>query len=234
MSQPNRQPPATPKSPLSASDYATLDTRDMPAAIAYRLLTGVVVPRPIAWISTCNAQGSTVNLAPFSSFNYVAHDPPMLAVNINRNEDGSLKDSARNIEATQEFVVNMPAVDAVDVLNASSQPWPSDVSEADALGIALLPSVRVAPPRIALSHAQMECRLRHRLELGRSSTSPGSNIPGANIPGANILYIGEVMAFHLAHTLFDGQRVNGQALNPLSRLGGPFYGTVGRAWMAQA
>jgi len=170
-------------------------------------LTGIVIPRPIAWISTCNADGR-VNIAPFSSFNYVAHDPPMLAVNINRNEDASLKDTARNIEAIEEFVVNMPSVAAMDILNASSHPYPFDVSEAEALNIPLLPGQCVKPPRIALSAAQMECRLRHRLELG----------------GVNILYIGEVLTFHLAHSAWDGQRIEGKALEPLCRLGGPFYG----------
>jgi len=196
---------------LSTHDYASLPAADLPAATAYRLLTGVVIPRPIAWISTCNAEGR-VNIAPFSSFNYVAHDPPMLAVNINRNEDGSLKDTARNIETSEEFVVNMPTVAAMEMLNASSHPYPSEVSEAETLNIPLLPGQRVNPPRIALSRAQMECRLRHRLELG----------------GVNILYIGEVLTFHLAHTAWDGQRINGEALEPLSRLGGPFYGATGK------
>jgi len=195
---------------LSADAYASLTAQDMPAATAYRLLTGIVIPRPIAWISTCDPHTGRVNIAPFSSFNYVAHDPPMLAVNINRNEDGSLKDTARNIEASEEFVVNMPTIAAMQTLNASSHPWPFDVSEAEALNIPLLPSQRVSPPRIALSQTQMECRLRHRVELG----------------GVNILYIGEVLTFHLAHSAWDGQRLDGKALEPLSRLGGPFYGTT--------
>jgi len=202
-----------PAAALSASDYTSLASRDLSAATAYRLLTGIVIPRPIAWISTRNPHNGRVNVAPFSSFNYVAHDPPMLAVNINRNEDGSLKDTARNIEASEEFVVNMPNVAALAQLDASSHPYPFEHSEAELLNIALIPGQHVAAPRIALSYAQMECRLHHRIELGS---------------GVNILYIGEVLAFHLAHTAWDGQRVNGQALHPLSRLGGPFYGAVER------
>src|SRR3546814_13338215 len=89
-----------------SSGYTSLPIAELSSSQAYKLLTGVVVPRPIAWISTKGADG-TVNVAPFSSFNYVADRPPMLAVNIGLQEsDGSLKDTARNIRDTGEFVVN--------------------------------------------------------------------------------------------------------------------------------
>src|SRR5690606_4178723 len=78
--------------------YRSLPCADMDDTLAYRLLTSLVVPRPIAWVCTLEASGS-VNLAPFSSFNYVAHSPPMLAININRTEQGGLKDTARNLQA---------------------------------------------------------------------------------------------------------------------------------------
>lgn len=196
---------------LAADDYATLETRDLAAGMAYRLLTGVVVPRPIAWISTRGEQGA-VNLAPFSSFNYVAHSPPMLAVNINVEEDDKLKDTARNIEQTGAFVVNMPPAWAVDAVNESSAAYPPEAGEAEALGIPLLPGLCVPVPRVAWARAQMECVLRHRLPLGS---------------GVNVLYIGEVLAFHLAHEAFDGHRVDSRALAPLARLGGPFYTDLG-------
>lgn len=196
---------------LSVDDYVSLPTQDMEASMAYRLLTGVVVPRPVAWISTRSEQG-LINVAPFSSFNYVAHSPPMLAVNINIEEDGRLKDTARNIEQTGCFVVNMPPAWAVDAVNDSSAPYPPQTSEAEVLDIPLLPGQRVAAPRIAWARAQMECVLRHRLPLGT---------------GVNVLYIGEVMAFHLAHEVLDGRRVDSTALAPLARLGGPFYATLG-------
>ncbi len=196
---------------LAAGDYASLETQSMAAGMAYRLLTGVVVPRPVAWISTQSERG-VVNLAPFSSFNYVAHSPPMLAVNINVEDDGRLKDTARNIEQSGAFVVNMPPAWAVDAVNESSAGYPAEAGEAEALGIPLLPGLCVPVPRVAWARAQMECVLRHRLPLGN---------------GVNVLYIGEVLAFHVAHEAFDGQRVDSRALAPLARLGGPFYTGLG-------
>lgn len=196
---------------LTDADYHSLYTDDLSVGMAYRLLTGMVVPRPIAWVTSVNAQG-LVNLAPFSSFNYVAHSPPMVAININANDDGSLKDTARNLQAHPEFIVNIPSVEHVDALNASSFEYLPDQGEADLLGIPLLPGKKVNVPRVASSHAQLECRLQQTVSLGN---------------GVNVLYIGEVLAFHLSHRIFDGKRVDSQSLDPLARLGGPFYSGLG-------
>ncbi len=196
---------------LTNDDYTSLKAETLDAAMAYRLVSGVVVPRPIAWISTRSEQG-VVNVAPFSSFNYVSQSPPMLAVNISIEQDNRLKDTARNIEQTQSFVVNIPSISLVETVHESSAAYPPEAGEAAALGIPLLPGLQVPVPRIAWAKAQMECVLRHRLPLGT---------------GMNVLYIGEVVAFHLAHDIFDGRRVNSLALQPLARLGGPFYATLG-------
>lgn len=191
--------------------FTSLRTADLAGADAYKLLTGVVVPRPIAWISTRSANG-TVNVAPFSSFNYVADTPPMLAVNIGLHDDGCLKDSARNIRETGEFVVNVTTRAALEAMNASSARYPADTSEAEQLGIALLPGQEVGAPRVAMSPVQMECRLSHIVPLGK---------------GGNTLYIGEVIMFHLAERIYDGRHVNSVAIDPIARLGGPFYAALG-------
>jgi len=193
------------------NSYVTLDAAGMPTSTAYKLLTGIVVPRPIAWISTCDGAG-LVNVAPFSSFNYVAHDPPMLAVNINAHDDGRLKDTARNIRETGEFVVNMTPRAALDQMNASSAEYPPDASEAEHVGIPTLASTAVRPPRIALSPAQMECRLVQAVPLGS---------------GVNTLYIGQVAVFHLDGAVYDGRHVDSAAIDPVARLGGPFYAALG-------
>lgn len=194
-----------------ANAFTSLAVAELSSSEAYKLLTGVVVPRPIAWITTQDANG-LVNLAPFSSFNYVADTPPMLAVNIGLHDDGCLKDTARNIRESGEFVVNVTSRAALELMNASSARYAPGASEAEALGIELMPSKVVAAPRVAASPVQMECRLSQVVPLG---------------PGVNTLYIGEVIMFHLAQHVYDGRHVDSVAIDPLARLGGPFYASLG-------
>lgn len=195
---------------MSDSSFTTLDATTMDTATAYRLLVGAVVPRPVAWITTRSKDG-VVNAAPFSSYNYVAHSPPMLAVNIG-SRDGQLKDTARNIVDTGEFVVNVATFDAMELMHGSSAEYAPEESEIDALGIDLIPSERIAPPRIAVSPIQMECKLERALTLGR---------------GLNTLYIGEVLVFHLSSKVFDGRYVDSVKMRPIARLGGPLYAELG-------
>ena len=189
--------------------FTTITAHGMDTATAYRLLCGVVVPRPVAWITTMGADG-VVNAAPFSSYNYVAHSPPMLAVNIG-SRNGTLKDTARNIVYSGEFVVNVATESNMELMHQTSAEFASDTSEAQALDIALLPSTVVRPPRIAISPVQMECKLHQAVQLGRLNT----------------LYIGEVVAFHLSDTVYDGRHVDSTRLRPIARLGGPHYAALG-------
>src|SRR3954469_5658382 len=102
---------------------------------AYKLLCGVVVPRPIAWVSTRSAAGQ-LNLAPFSCFTFVSHRPPMVGVSIGRRPKG-FKDTERNIHETGEFVVHMADETLIDPVHRSGAEYPSEVSEADLLGLEL-------------------------------------------------------------------------------------------------
>ncbi len=190
--------------------YKTLDAATMDTATAYRLLVGAVVPRPIAWITTKSRDG-IVNVAPFSSYNYVAHSPPMLAINI-ATKNGELKDTARNIVETGEFVVNVATVDNMESMHGTSADYPPEASESTELGIELLQSDFVKPPRVAMSPIQMECKLERAVKLGR---------------GLNTLYIGEIIAFHLSDHIYDGRYVDSVKLRPVSRLGGPLYAELG-------
>ncbi|MET1114342.1 MAG: flavin reductase family protein [Comamonas sp.] len=194
------------------TDFTCVDRDALDTETAYRLLVGCVVPRPIAWITTVDEEGR-VNVAPFSSYNYVATSPPMLAVNIAlRAGDGAIKDTARNILASREFVVNVATEATMDEMHLSAWEYPPDISEAQALGLPLLPSRHVRAPRIASSPVQMECRLDQAVTLGR---------------GVNTLYIGEVLAFHLSSAVYDGRRVDAEKMRPIARLGGPFYSGLG-------
>jgi flavin reductase (DIM6/NTAB) family NADH-FMN oxidoreductase RutF len=195
---------------MTPEDFAFIDAAGIDTETAYRLIVGCVVPRPVAWITTVDAQGC-VNAAPFSAYNYVATSPPMLAINI-ATRAGAVKDTARNIRATREFVVNVATEATMETMHQTAQDFPPEVSETELLGIPLLPSQRVKPPRIASTPVQMECRLDQVVVLGR---------------GVNTLFIAEVVAFHLAHDVFDGQRVDSARMRPIARLGGPFYAGLG-------
>lgn len=192
------------------SDFITLDARELGTERAYRLIVGCVTPRPIAWITSCSAEGR-VNAAPFSSYNYVAHSPPMLAVNIGTRV-GELKDTARNIVTTGEFVVNVATEANMELMHLSAADYPPEISEPAELGIPLLASQFVKPPRIASTPIQMECRLDQAIKLGR---------------GLNTLYIGEIIAFHLSPEIFDGRNVDSIKMRPIARLGGPYYASLG-------
>lgn len=195
------------------SEFIFVDAERLDTAEAYRLVIGCVVPRPIAWITTVDANGC-VNAAPFSSYNYVATSPPMLAINIATRE-GIIKDTARNIHETGEFVVNVATEATMDLMHACGENYAPGDSETEALGIDLLASRLVRPPRIAATPVQMECRLDQVVVLGR---------------GINTLFIGEIVAFHLSADVYDGKRVDSAKLRPLARLGGPFYAGLGEIY----
>jgi flavin reductase (DIM6/NTAB) family NADH-FMN oxidoreductase RutF len=180
------------------------------AAESYRLLVGIVVPRPIAWVTTRQADGR-VNLAPFSCYTFVSSDPPMVAVSIGRR-DGASKDTAENARRTGEFVVNIVAEDLVEPMHLSSAAHPSDASEPELLGIALAPSLRVETPRVAAAPVALECRLADILPFGRLQTE---------------LVVGEVVMFRIADALYRDGKVDTVAMRPLARLGGPHYARLG-------
>jgi len=196
-----------------SSSYTCLDGERLDADTAYRLLVGSVVPRPVAWVTTVDEAGR-VNAAPFSSYNYVASSPPMLAINITTRpgSPGGLKDTARNIARSGGFVVNVVTEANMELMHRSAGDYPPEVSEVELLGIPTLPSRHVQPPRLAVSPIQMECRLERIVPLGR---------------GLNTLYIGEVVAFHLSHEVYDGHRIDVTRLRPVARLGGPYYAGLG-------
>lgn len=190
--------------------YVTVPAAGLDTATAYRLVCGVVVPRPVAWITTIDADGR-VNAAPFSSYNYVAHSPPMVAVNIGTRAC-ALKDTARNIRANGWFCVNVATEAVMETLHQCGADYPPEVSEPEALDIELMPGSATPVPRIAASPIHMECRLDQAVTLGR---------------GLNTLYIGEVIAFHLADSVYDGRQVDSVKLRPIARLGGPYYAALG-------
>jgi flavin reductase (DIM6/NTAB) family NADH-FMN oxidoreductase RutF len=187
-------------------DPATLD-----AAEAYKLMVGIVVPRPIAWVTT-RLEDGRINLAPFSCYTFVSSDPPMVAISIGRRPDGSPKDTARNARSTGELVVNIVSEDLVEPMHRSSAEYAAEASEVEALGIALAPSLSIATPRVAAAPIALECRLHDVIPFGRRQTE---------------LVVGEVVRFRFAEGLYRDGKVDGTRLKPLARLGGPHYAKLG-------
>ena len=143
----------------------------------YSLLTALIVPRPIAFVTTINDQGN-VNAAPFSYFNLMGDDPPIVALGIGRDESrkNGLKDSAYNIQQNKEFVINIVNEDIVEQVNLTSADFPPDFDETKAAGLTQIPSNKIKPPRIAESVAHLECRHVSTIEIGNTRITLGEII----------------------------------------------------------
>ncbi len=178
--------------------------------VIYKLLTGIVIPRPIAWISSVSEDGIN-NLAPFSYFNMVGDDPPHVMFST-RRDNNSNKDTLNNVLATHQFVVNMVTKDLVEPMNASSATVAAQVDEFDLVGVTPIPSVKVKPMRVAESSIQLECELVHHYFLEDHTQG-----------GACVL-IGRVVMIHIAdELLLDENQINPELYKPIARLGGSNY-----------
>lgn len=137
--------------------------------VIYNLINGLVAPRPIALVTTVNAKGQ-VNAAPFSSYNYMCLDPPILGLGLSAKigEEDGLKDTTRNIEETREFTVNVVTEDIGEKMNICGVDFPPEVSEVEKAGFTTAPSQLVKPPRLKEAHAALECRLYEILKPSKS------------------------------------------------------------------
>jgi len=135
----------------------------------YNLLIGLVAPRPIAWITSMDREGK-LNAAPFSAFNYLCTDPPVVGIGVTNRPDSDFvpKDTAQNIRRTGEFVINIVTEDLIQQMNITATDFPSEVNELEMAGLTTAPSAFVKVPRIAEAHAALECRELTTMEIGRS------------------------------------------------------------------
>ncbi|WP_239018073.1 flavin reductase family protein [Sphingomonas flavalba] len=160
--------------------------RALPREGRYKILTACVTPRPIAWVTSC-LPGGPVNAAPYSFFNVLGDAPPTIALGLLAHGEGRLKDTAVNIRATGEFVVNL--VDAAHgaAMNLTCIDAPPEMSEAELAGLALAPAAQVAPPRIATAPASFECRVLYAIETGPHQTAVIAEVVHAHIDDALLL-----------------------------------------------
>ncbi|MFM1856911.1 MAG: hypothetical protein RLZ83_2220 [Pseudomonadota bacterium] len=184
------------------------DFSGLPPATCYKLLVAAVVPRPIALVSTVGADG-VVNAAPFSFFNLIGDDPPMVILSVENRPEGPPKDTRRHIDENGEFVVNLVDEPMAERMHACSQDFPPDVSEPAEVGFTLEPSRVVQPPRIAEAPFSLECRLLQRVEINPR----------------RLLAIGQVLWLRARDGLVDPQnlRVDTSSYHPVGRLYADLY-----------
>lgn len=199
-------PHADPRPPESnLPEFTHFDFARLGAAERYKLVTAVVVPRPIAWVSTLG-RGGGVNLAPYSFFGLMGSDPAVVAFAPGDRPDGTPKDTALNIGSGGEFTVNLVSAELAGAMNATATDFPYGLGEPQEVGVALAPGVRVRVPRVAASPAALECREVQTVQIGRTR-----------------VVLGEVLGLHLwRRALLDAERhhVDTAALDLVGRMGG--------------
>jgi flavin reductase (DIM6/NTAB) family NADH-FMN oxidoreductase RutF len=184
-----------------------IDPTTVPANVNYRILVSAVVPRPIAFVSTVSAEG-VYNLAPFSFFNVVCGDPPVVCFSpIWRNPP---KDTITNIRATGEFVVNIVSESFAEKMNICAGEYPSSVDEFTLSGLTPVASHIIRAPRVQEAHVNMECRLMQIVEV-------------SSRPMGGSLVLGEVVRFHVDDAVVSDFRIDADKLQAVGRMSGYDY-----------
>lgn len=199
--------PTGPPEDLAPDEHLEVAPADWDPRQVYFLMTGLVVPRPIAWVSTLSAEG-VANVAPHSYFNTVGHDPPHVVIG-----SSGRKDTLRNVEATGELVVNITTEHVLEAMNATSVDAPHGVDEFELVDVTKAPSEVVAPPRVAEAVAHLEARVAQVVPAGASS-----------------VILAEVVHVHVDPRVWRDGRVDPELLRPLLRFAGTTYGTVGEVF----
>lgn len=156
---------------------------------SYRLLVNTIVPRPIALVTTVDAAGTT-NAAPFSFFNLMGSDPPILVLGIERRGSGANKDTVENIRARREFVVNMVSEAIAEPMNICGTDYPPGVDELREAGLTAVPGMKIDVPHVAEAPASFECTVREILDIGDNRS----------------LIIGNIIAMHLVDEFYDAEQ----------------------------
>jgi flavin reductase (DIM6/NTAB) family NADH-FMN oxidoreductase RutF len=184
-----------------------IDPRVVPATTSYRLLVGAIVPRPIAFVSTLSADG-VYNLAPFSFFNAVCAEPPV--VSFCPTVRVPPKDTLANVQATKEFVINIVSEEIAEQMNVCAGEYSTEVDEFGLSGLTPIPSDIVRPPRVLESHVNMECRMIQVIEV-------------STLPRGGNLVLGEVVRFHVDDAVVTNSGIDPDKLRAIGRMSGSSY-----------
>ncbi|NRD79070.1 flavin reductase family protein [Bacillus sp. BRMEA1] len=191
----------------------TIDPSQQSERDNYKLLIGSIIPRPIAFVTSMSKAG-VLNGAPFSYFNIVSANPPLISLAIQRS-GGKQKDTARNIYELKEFVVHIVDEDHVEKVNMTAANLPSDQSEIEWADFTPAESVKIAVPGVKEAKIRMECKLEHGMELG-----------GTDGPACDLI-IGKVVQFHILDEIYENGRIDPRKLAAVSRLAGNDYAKIG-------
>lgn len=194
----------------AAQVFDQIDLDALSRAERYKALTGAVIPRPIAFVTTLGPRG-IVNAAPFSQFVILAVDPGLLAFSIGPKPGGP-KDTLTNVKALPEFVINMVPEGWEKIVQEAGEELAPEVSEVEKLGLKTVASTRVRPPRLAGSKIQFECRLEQILQFGDAP---------------NHFVIGRVVAMHVESGLAKDGKIDPKSYAPIARIGGRNYVRLG-------
>lgn len=192
-----------------------VDPNTLPERENYKFLTGSIIPRPIAFITTLSETG-VVNAAPFSYFNIVSANPPLISVSVQR-VNGKMKDTARNAIEREAFVVHIVDESYVEQMNITAKPLPSDESEVIEAGLNTVNSIKIDVPGIKEAKIRFECVLERAISFGETETSG---------PNCDLL-IGRIVQYHINEDLYDAGRIDPDQLRPVSRLAGNYYAKLG-------
>lgn len=201
-------PPRQHSTSQQTASFTRFDTSDLSPREIYKLLIGTVVPRPIAWVTTLSPDG-VANAAPYSFFNCLSADPPILALGVENWADMSFKDTAYNIRMTEEFTVNIVSNALVEAMNVTATPFSSHIDEIEKAGLTTAPGSLIRCPRIAEAPVAFECRRHVGISVGKSRE----------------IILGLVVAIHIRSNLVDRERfhVDQLALDAVGRMGGQGY-----------
>ena len=183
----------------------------------YKFLIGSIIPRPIAFITT-QSEDSVVNAAPFSYFNIVSANPPMISVSVQR-KDGMMKDTARNIMNTKEFVVHIVDQGILRDVNETAAELDMDESEITRTLFTLVTSDKISVPAVNEAKIRFECILERAVQLGDTDAEISCD-----------LLIGKIVCYHIEQSLYYKGRINAQALQPVARLAGNTYSLLGKTF----
>jgi flavin reductase (DIM6/NTAB) family NADH-FMN oxidoreductase RutF len=186
-----------------------IDPKSLAPKEAYLLLTGAIVPRPIAFVTSMNADG-TVNAAPYSFFNAVTSSPPLLMISAER-KNGEMKHTARNILRDKEFVVNIVTGKMLESMNTAAANFHPESSAFEQSGLILEPSAGIKPPGIRDAPVSLECILHRHLEIG---SEPADVI------------LGEIVRFHVSDEIYREGTIDPRLFQPIARMGKKYYTEV--------